>query len=107
MLLDVILHWTFPHLEILSAHEARVAVDHGEGHGAQLIEVEVQDAAVDDVEVGTLSVGPQLVTVPHVPVFSLHLLLHHLIIAFILPAILSTFLFHYNAIVWSENKFSE
>ncbi|KUI52661.1 hypothetical protein VP1G_10498 [Cytospora mali] len=40
-----------PTLEVLAAHEARVDVDVGERDGAQLLEVEVENVAVDRVQV--------------------------------------------------------
>ena len=46
-------------LEIFPAHQAGVAVDPGQGDRAQLLEVEVQEAAVDGVEVGALPAGHQ------------------------------------------------
>ena len=41
-----------PDLKVFPAHEADVDVDAGEADGAELLEVEVEDVAVDGVEIG-------------------------------------------------------
>ena len=48
-----------PALEVLPADQTHVTVDPRQRDGAQLLEVEVEEAPVDGVEVGTLPVGHQ------------------------------------------------
>ena len=43
-----------PALEVLAADEAGVHVDRGQGHGAQLLNIKIQDSPVHRIQVGEM-----------------------------------------------------